>query len=182
MPTDLRCPSTKLLHYPRAFEAIAMDDTLDLLDLLISDILREAHNDGEKERLRTLRDLDAAALQLWDALQILLDNTIDAAAARTQTYAQIPRERLLEAGTQVETLARPPDDHYYPELVDRYRQVRRFLPTLLHLLYAPLLTPVASRNLLLYQSPLSSIQCRHANVRRRKDDTYLGTATKGITE
>ena len=120
-----------LLAFARAFEAIAMDDTLDLLDLLMSDILREAHNDGEKERLRTLRDLDAAALQLWDALQILLDNTIDAAAARTQTYAQIPRERLLEAGTQVATLARPPDDHYYPELVDRYRQVRRFLPTLL---------------------------------------------------
>ncbi len=71
-----------LLAFARAFEAIAMDDTLDLLDLLISDILREA-------------------------------------------------ERLLEAGTQVETLARPPDDHYYPELVDRYRQVRRFLPTLL---------------------------------------------------
>jgi hypothetical protein len=37
----------------------------------------------------------------------------------------------LEAGAQVETLARPPDDHYYPELVDRYRQVRRFLPALL---------------------------------------------------
>jgi hypothetical protein len=31
----------------------------------------------------------------------------------------------------VETLARPPDDHYYPELVDRYRRVRLFLPTLL---------------------------------------------------
>ena len=78
------------------------------MDLLISDILREAHNDGEKERLRTLRDLDAAALQLWDALQILLDTTIDATAVRTQTYTQIPRARLLEAGAQVETLARPP--------------------------------------------------------------------------
>ena len=64
-----------------------MDDALDLLDLLMSDILREAHNDGEKERLRTLRDLDAAALQLWDALQILLDDTLDAAAVRTQTFA-----------------------------------------------------------------------------------------------
>ena len=43
----------------------------------------------------------------------------------------IPRQRLLEAGAQVETLARPADDRYYPELVDRYRRVRRFLPALL---------------------------------------------------
>jgi hypothetical protein len=50
-----------LLAFARTFESIALDDTLDLLDLLISDMLREAHNDGEKERLRTLRDLDAAA-------------------------------------------------------------------------------------------------------------------------
>jgi hypothetical protein len=120
-----------LLAFARAFELIAMDDALDLLDLLISDILHDAQNDGEKERLRTLRDLDTAALQLWDALRILLDENVDAAAVRTQTYAQIPRERLLEAGAQVETLARPPDDHYYPEIVDRYRQVRRFLPSLL---------------------------------------------------
>src|ERR687891_555865 len=35
------------------------------------------------------------------------------------------------SAAQVETLARPPDDHYYPELVDRYRRVRLFLPPLL---------------------------------------------------
>jgi TnpA family transposase len=107
---------------------------LDVFDLLISDIARDAHKDGEKERIRTLHDLDAAALQLWDALQILLDENVDAAAVRTQTFAQIPRERVLDAGSQVEQLARPPDDHYYPELVDRYRRVRLFLPTLLRTL------------------------------------------------
>jgi hypothetical protein len=111
-----------------------MDDALDVFDLLISDIARDAHKDGEKERIRTLHDLDAAALQLWDALQILLDENVDAAAVRTRTFAQIPRERVLDAGSQVEQLARPPDDHYYPELVDRYRRVRLFLPTLLRTL------------------------------------------------
>jgi hypothetical protein len=120
-----------LLAFTRAFEFIAIDDALDLLDLLISDIIHDAQSDGEKERLRTLRDLDAAAMQLWDALRILLDESVDAAAIRTQTYAQVPRERLLEAGSQVEALTRPPDDHYYPEMVDRYRRVRRFLPALL---------------------------------------------------
>jgi TnpA family transposase len=121
-----------LLAFARAFELTAMDDVLDLLDLLLSDLVRTAQNTGEKERIRTLRDLDAAALQLWEALQVLLDDSIDAAAVRSQTFAQMPRERVLTAGAQVETLARPPDDHYYPELVDRYRSVRRFLPTLLH--------------------------------------------------
>jgi hypothetical protein len=129
MPTERRIAT--LLAFARAFEAIAMDDALDLLDLLISDIVRAAHHTGEQERLRTLRDLDTAALQLWEALQVLLDERVDTAAIRTTTFAHVPRARLLEAGTQVETLTRPPDDHYYPELVERYHGVRRFLPTLL---------------------------------------------------
>ena len=51
-----------LVAFAHAFEQIAMDDALDLLDLVITEIVHEAHNHGEKERLRTLRDLDAAAL------------------------------------------------------------------------------------------------------------------------
>ena len=39
---------------------------------------------------------------------------------------------------------------------------------------------VASRNLLLYQSLPTSIPYRHAIVRRRKDDTGVGTAARGI--
>jgi Tn3 transposase DDE domain/Domain of unknown function (DUF4158) len=129
MPTERRIAT--LLAFARAFEAIALDAALDLLDALISELLREAHDTGEHERLRTLRDLDAAALQLWTALQVLLDERVDTAAVRRTTFAQVPRERLLEAGTQVETLTRPPDDRYYPELLERYASVRRFLPTLL---------------------------------------------------
>ena len=60
----------------------------------------------------------------------LLDEQIDDAAVRQQTFVQMPRARLLDAGAQVEALARPPDDNYYPELVERYQRVRRFFPTL----------------------------------------------------
>jgi len=129
MPPERRLAT--LLAFARAFEFIAMDDALDLLDLLLTDLVREAQTEGQKERIRTLRDLDTAALQLWEAIQVLLDERIHDAAVRSQTFVQIPRQRLVEAGAQVETLARPPDDHYYPELVDRYRSVRRFLPPLL---------------------------------------------------
>ncbi len=119
-----------LLAVAHAFEGMALDEALDVLDLVMTAIINTAQNEGEKERLRTLRDLDTAALQLWEAIQLLLDEQIADAAVRSQTCAQIPRQRLVEAGTQVETLARPPDDRYYPELVERYQRVRRFLPTL----------------------------------------------------
>ena len=77
-----------LLAFARAFEVIAMDDAIDLLDFLISQLIHEARNEGEKQRLRTLRDLDAAALQLWNAIGVLLDETVATAAVRTQTYAR----------------------------------------------------------------------------------------------
>jgi hypothetical protein len=119
-----------LLAFAQAFERTAMDDAIDLFDLLVTDIVRGAHNEGEKARLRTLHDLDAAALQLWEALQVVLDKGVEAATIRTHTFARVPRERLLEAGAEVELLTRPPDDNYYAELVERYHSVRRFLPTL----------------------------------------------------
>jgi hypothetical protein len=48
------------------------------------------------------------------------------------------------------------------------------------LLYLALLTPVASPNPLLYQLLPTSIHAQHAIGRRRKDDTHVGTAARGI--
>jgi hypothetical protein len=48
------------------------------------------------------------------------------------------------------------------------------------LLYPPLLPPIVSCNLLLYQSLPTSIPYRHAMWRRRKDDTGVGTAASGL--
>src|SRR5215510_13171007 len=47
---------------------------------------------------------------------------------------------------------------------------------------SPLLTPITSRNVLLLQSLPNSIPYRQDNVRRRKDDTCVGTATRSIVE
>src|SRR6266478_9156791 len=47
---------------------------------------------------------------------------------------------------------------------------------------SPLLTPVASPNLLLLQSLPNSIPYRQAKVRRRKDEHRVGTAARGIIE
>ena len=129
MPDDRRIAT--LVAFAHAFEIRALDDALDLLDLLITDVVAEAQRIGQKERLRTMRELDTAARRLRVACEILLDETYEDAQIRTQVFAQIPREQLLAAAATVETLTRSPDDRYYPELVDRYRRVRRFLPTLL---------------------------------------------------
>jgi hypothetical protein len=52
-----------------------------------------------------------------------------------------------------------------------------YIPTV-----SPSFTSVASRNILLYQSLPTSIQYRHAMVRRRKDDICAGTVARGIVE
>jgi hypothetical protein len=88
MPPERRLAT--LLAFAHAFEVIALDDALDLLDLVITDIIHDAQTEGEHQRLRTLRDLDAAALQLWEAIQVLLDERIDDAAVRRRTFLQMP--------------------------------------------------------------------------------------------
>src|SRR5262249_35224667 len=56
-------------------------------------------------------------------------------------------------------------------------RLRGAIPTV-----SPLLTPLASHNLLLYQSLPPSITYRQGKVRRRKDDTRVGTATRSTVE
>jgi hypothetical protein len=128
MSSDRRVAT--LLAFARAFEATALDDALDLLDLIITDLLAQAKRAGEKERLRTLGDLDTAALQLRDVCTVLLDEACSSARVRSLAFARVPRPQLAEAVALIESLARPPEDDYQSELLDRYRRVRRFWPCL----------------------------------------------------
>jgi TnpA family transposase len=120
-----------LVAFIYIIEAIAVDDALDLLQLLVKDLLASSEREGKKERLRTLKDLDASALQLSLACRVLLDPNCDDCNLRSTVWKQISSEELKKAVEQVLELARPPDDNYYQELLGRWRQVRRFLPTLL---------------------------------------------------
>ncbi len=129
MPSDRRVAT--VLAFARVLEATALDDALDLLDLIITDLLAQARLAGEKERLRTLGDLDTAALQLRDVCTVLLDEACSPARVRSLAFARVPRTQLAEAVALVERLARPPEDDYQSELLDRYRRVRRFWPYLL---------------------------------------------------
>lgn len=129
MPIERRLAT--LLAFIHVLEATAADDALDMLELLVKDLLARSVRDGKKERLRTLKDLDAAALQLSEACTVLLDPNCEDKSVRDAVFQRIPKDKLAQAVVKVEEVARPPEDDYYPELLERWGHIRRFLPTLL---------------------------------------------------
>jgi Tn3 transposase DDE domain len=120
-----------LIAFVLNLEAIALDDALDLLDILITEIFADATRAGEKARLRTIKDLDEAAGRLGQVCGLLLDPSVPDSALREAGFAIVKREDLEAALRQVERLVRPPEDMYYRELKESYRRVRTFLPSLL---------------------------------------------------
>ena len=120
-----------LVAWAYVMEAIAIDDALDVLNLLVKDILSKSQREGKKNRLRTIKDLDAAALQLATACKILINPKTEDNKVREAVWQKLTPEQLAEAINSVEELARPPEDNYYQELIQQWRSVRRFLPKLL---------------------------------------------------
>jgi Tn3 transposase DDE domain-containing protein len=84
-----------------------------------------------KHPLRTIKDLDAAAIQLSRVCRLVLDEKLSAADLRSSIFAATTKEDLETAVGQVDSLVRPPEDVYYRELECSYQRVRRFLPMLL---------------------------------------------------
>ncbi|MBE9039602.1 Tn3 family transposase [Oscillatoriales cyanobacterium LEGE 11467] len=123
-----------LVAWAYVMEAVAIDDALDVLDLLVKDIFAKSELDGKKTRLRTLKDLDAAALQLSSACQVLVNSDCDDTQVRERVWQRLTPEQLTSAIAKVEELARPPEDRYHQELLQQWRAVRRFLPKLLSIL------------------------------------------------
>ena len=132
MSTERRIAT--LVAWAYVMEAIAIDDALDVLNLLAKDILAKSQKDGKKNRLRTLKDLDGAALQLATACKVLVNPKTEDNKVREEVWQKLTLEQLTAAITSVEELARPPEDNYYAELIQQWRAVRRFLPKLLSII------------------------------------------------
>ena len=128
MPNDRRIAT--LLAFANSFEIIAMDDALDLLDLLMTEIFHGAREEGKKERLRTIRDMDAAALKLLKACKFIIDENYREKRIK-EIFNTVSIEDLQSAASTIEELARPVDDDYHSELINHYLSIRRFLPRLL---------------------------------------------------
>lgn len=130
-----RMPSTRRLATLAAFihclEATAQDDALEILETLLHDLFSDAMKADKKARLRTLKDMDAAASTLAKACRPLLDLGLPEEAVRGQVFAEVPRKLLEQTLENISTLIRPPDDVYYLALAEHYRRVRGYLPTAL---------------------------------------------------
>jgi hypothetical protein len=124
MPTARR--RATLVAFARVFEATAQDDALDVLDLMIGTLLARVENEGDQARLRTLRDLDAAALRLRDACRVALDPRYPDVELREAMLAAAGGEERLEmAVTTVTALTRPPEDLWGRETPQVIRPLAR---------------------------------------------------------
>jgi hypothetical protein len=125
LPDDRRIAI--LLAFIRTLEASAHDDVLDLFDVVVTGMLANARFAGQRERLGSIRDLDAAALKLRQACAIVLDEGTPDDAVRQAVFDLVSREAAM---ARIESLARPQDDQYFKELRAQHRRLR-FLPSLL---------------------------------------------------
>lgn len=74
MPDDRRI--AVLFSFAYVYEITALDDALDLLDMLITEITAAAKRLGERKRIRSLGDLDKAALKLSDFGDLFLQHGV----------------------------------------------------------------------------------------------------------
>jgi TnpA family transposase len=122
-----------LLAFVRTLEASAQDDVLDLFDVIVTKIFTDAIRIGREARLRSLRDLDIAAITLSKVCALVLDGAVIDGDLRAAVFAAVPQAALEAAVAQVDSLTRPPDDPYFEELLAQHRRIRRFLPHLVRI-------------------------------------------------
>jgi TnpA family transposase len=113
-------------------EAAALDDAVELFEALVGDVVSEADNAHRKARLRTLRDLDAAALRLRDVVRLAVGGEeLPLDQWREALFAAIPETDITAAMALVDTLTCPPDTPRYAELRARWRRVHRLFSSFL---------------------------------------------------
>ncbi len=131
----LRLPETRrwatLVAFIHTLEASAQDDALEVFEMLLDEVFGDAQAEDQKSRLRSLKDLDALAITLTEAMGLVIDLSIPDDELRSALFTQIPCEALVQTLADISQLVRPPDDVFYHSLDQQYGRVRRFLPALL---------------------------------------------------
>jgi len=130
MPYERRMAT--LVAFAIVYTTSAQDDVIDYMERYFSTLFNRANRKGQKERLRSLKDLDGSARELSKVCRLLLDEEVPDETIRKTIFSSIPKERLKLAIGMIDTLTRPVDQTVeYKELFRCYTSVRRFLPKLL---------------------------------------------------
>lgn len=133
MPEERRIAT--LVAFARGLEATAQDDALDLLDRLVGNLVSRSRSAERRERVRTIKDLDTAALALRDACETLLNPELSdeqsLGEVRARVFARTGEQELFRAVARVTEIARPPEEDHQKELLRRWQTASVFLPDLL---------------------------------------------------
>lgn len=107
-------------------EAAAQDDAAELAEALLSDMVKGAEAADRQDRLRSLRDLDGAAMLLHAmGLLVLTDDALPLDEWRDMLFEQVPRPDIEAAMSKVEAIARPAETKPCDQLRAKWRGARR---------------------------------------------------------
>lgn len=120
-----------LLVFLQHLERTATDDVLEMFEAQVNEMSLRGEAKRRRERQRSLKDLDQAALLLRDAALIMLDTGIPAEQVRELALQRLGETKLLEAAGKVAELASPDADTTPEALSGYYGSVRRFLRSFL---------------------------------------------------
>lgn len=102
-----------LVAFVRCLEATAQDEALEVLEMLPHDLFAHATQAYTKARLRTLKDLDQAAIVLVKACRPLLDPALPDGKLRAKVFGKIPRAELAQPDARTsrrKNMRRLPDE------------------------------------------------------------------------
>ena len=80
-----------LVAFVHTLEASALDDALEVFEMLVHELFGEAKKADQQARVRTLKDLDAAAATLAEACVVVLDATLPDENLRAAVFSRVPR-------------------------------------------------------------------------------------------
>lgn len=120
-----------LLAVAQQLERSATDDALEVFDGLMNTLELKGSRARRRERLRTLKDLDGAALTLRDAVRLVIDEGIPTAKLRAAIYQQIGETALFQAIVKVSDLASEATDEDAEAWMNAANVVARFIVPLL---------------------------------------------------
>ena len=121
MPPERRVAT--LVAFARRLEALAQDDALEVLFALVSEMVAVSKGARKKERFRTIKDLDEAALALKEFIDSVFErdlfpDTFPLGRLRDEVSRRAGGAgRLSWARAKVAKVARPPEEGHQEELL-----------------------------------------------------------------